>query len=837
MQSAVQEEDYVSGRLFAPPEPAKSTNTPRPQQKRFKPLRPRSSVVVDASDKPPPAMHNPCAKDAIVLLPAISKGASVSIPIVLDPFLGKRMRPHQSDGIRFLFECTVGRVLQTQKGGEGAILADEMGLGKSLQAIALVWTLLKQGPYGTPLAKKAVIVCPASLVPNWVNEIRKWLGDERLKPVALESGVSTFESKQAMAAFIGGTVRKLLVISYEMFRANAENLYSANVGLMICDEGHRLKSAGGNKTIDALRKLPCKRRVILTGTPVQNDLEEFYAVCDFVNPGCLNSLSSFRSVFAHPIIASRDSNAAPSTVRLGSARAAELSRVTSQFVLRRTSSLLERYLPPKLETAIFCRLQPKQAAVYDREAQRRFVDYGHSRDMSLALCAINHLRKACSHPALIQDEDSDSSEEVAAGSNFTGKQHGRVGGTPDFDVNDSVKMQVTAAICEASLAVQDRVIIVSNFTTVLDLVEMMMKESRIKFCRLDGSTPVNQRGGIVRRFNEGSLGDVFLLSAKAGGVGLNLIGANRLILFDPDWNPATDIQAMARVWRDGQKKPVFVYRLLCTGTIEEKIFQRQLFKGELLIAVDGEHTMVGASEMGGKEGNFSAEELKDVFQYNGDVEYCETLLVLERSQDDDKRDGASKKPEAGLLEVFREYKQLAEKEMVRDMVWCGEDKVLGDALNANLNTHGLVSYMFTKKSGGNQKAVNNVRSGADCPNTTGVKRKRESIVKNAALLKEGDGSSSSSCDSAILRAAKKKMTNELSKIQQAEDRGGTCESGKVPVSNGIGYREGIDGDGGEETGGEVVEVGVAGEDVTVQDVVVAEETTWDEALKQLEVDI
>lgn len=763
VQNEVQEDAYISGRLFAPPPPV-NTVVQRKKQKPFKPLTNHANVTHSNTDNR--ALHDPCATDAVVLLGSIKHGDTTTVAVVLDPFLAKRMRPHQLQGIRFLFDCTAGRRVQTGEGGEGAILADEMGLGKSLQAIALIWTLIKQGPFGKPLAKKAIIVCPASLVKNWVNEIRKWLGDERLKPVALESGVSTFESKQAMASFISGSVRKLLVISYEMFRSNATELCNSQCALMVCDEGHRLKSAGGNKTIDALRKVPCRRRVILSGTPIQNDLEEFFAVCDFVNPGCLNSLSSFRTVFANPILASRDSNAARSVAQLGEARAKELFRVTSKFVLRRTSSILEKYLPAKHETVVFCRLEEQQENDYQLEAQRRYVDVMDNRwgrGWSGALCAINFLRKICSHPCLMNKEDEDGNEE--------GDTRTRVA-KEEFHEKDSAKMQVTGSICEASVQVHDKVILVSNFTSVLDLLEKMMKKKNISFCRLDGSTPVGHRGDIVRRFNEGHAGDVFLLSAKAGGVGLNLIGANRLILFDPDWNPATDVQAMARVWRDGQKKDVFIYRLICTGTIEEKILQRQLFKGELQSAVDGSDGNDEDAMIGGKDGNFKTEELKDVFQYKGDVQYCETLDVLERSKDDECK--------VGLLQRFREYKILAEKEQVEKMVWCGEDDVLDRALNGQVKTHGIVSYLYVKKYGEVKRDVGEAQLKVS---TMTKKRKFVSIISDS------DSACGSESDSDIDHLVSTEQRSPLIQEVYDEELESTNQAGKMTWDDALKHLE------------------------------------------------
>lgn len=756
VQNSVKEDDYISGRLFVKPSiqavvgmPGKSKGLMASRRAPFKPLRPKnsSSNAANRAGSIGP-MHDPNAPNACVLLPNVkgALGGKDSISVVLDPFLAKRMRPHQREGVKFLYKCVQGSFFMTGEGGQGAILADEMGLGKSLQAIALIWTVLKQSPRGTPSVRKAVIVCPASLVQNWVNEVKKWLGDDRLKPVQVVSGSSTFQSKEALAAFINGSVRRLLIISYEMFRSYSEQLYKSSIGLLVCDEGHRLKSSHGNKTIEALKRLPCRGRVILTGTPVQNDLGEFFSVCDFVNPACLNSLASFRTVFANPIIASRDSNAHPSAVKIGESRARELGRITSNFVLRRTSNILAKYLPSKHEVAIFCRLQQRQESAYESEARSRFAVVSNTSRFSAALSAINFLRKICCHPDLVGRGKYDSEDEDYDLPDVEEGEPDRKSILKDFQVCDSSKMQITLSICKSSLHVRDKVILVSNYTSTLDLLQEALSREGIQYCRLDGSTAVAHRGDIVRRFNDGSLGDVFLLSAKAGGVGLNLIGANRLILFDPDWNPATDLQAMARVWRDGQKKQVFVYRLLCTGTIEEKIFQRQLFKGELQSAVDGEHggddTEHGlegnkaAKMMGSKEGNFSAEELRDLFKYNAKLKFCDTLEVLARSQEDallsKDRDSPSS---VTLLDRFREYQHVFEKNGgIVGEVFCGEDEVLDRALNGDLESQGLVSYLYTKKTNGEAKVKAKVEAKEEKPpNSTVRKGKHASREKKRAL--------------------------------------------------------------------------------------------------------
>lgn len=557
----IAEDDFTSGRIFMPGgkslqgglEVAQKSASSGAASRRFKvPRGPGNPSTATRVLRP---VHDPEAPGAVVVMDSFKHATGrVTVPIVIDPYLSKHMRPHQKEGVKYLYSCVEGKG-KGRDDNSGVVLADEMGLGKSLQSIALMWTMLKQGSLGTPVAEKAIIVCPASLVGNWAAEIKKWLGDERLKPLEVMSGQSkSYKGVEPIYDFVRGKVSRVLIISYEMFRNYAEDLYACPCGLIICDEGHRLKSSAGNKTIDALMKIPCRRRIILTGTPVQNDLEEFFAMCNFVNPGALSSLTTFKSVFAQPILKSRDTSATKEEVAIGVERGEELNRIASKFLLRRTSETLEKYLPPKTETVVFCRLTPSQQAAYEAQCEEGFASLGKSSP-GAAFSTIMKLRKICCHPAMLNAPDDEKRSKSAS--------------LASADVSLSGKIQVAMSLVSASVACGDRVVLVSNFTSTLDILQLGLKELGIIFLRLNGSTPAKSRMDLVKTFNVGRQGEtVFLLSAKAGGVGLNLIGANRLILFDPDWNPATDLQTMGRVWRDGQKKEVFVYRLLCTGSIE-----------------------------------------------------------------------------------------------------------------------------------------------------------------------------------------------------------------------------------------------------------------------------
>ncbi|TPX58427.1 hypothetical protein PhCBS80983_g03112 [Powellomyces hirtus] len=408
--------------------------------------------------------------------------------------------------------------------GAGAILADEMGLGKSVQTIALLWTLLKQSPYhqSPPPVKRALIICPASLVDNWKNEFKKWLGDERI-------------------------------------------------------QGHRLKSAQ-MRTAQAISSLQTKRRIILTGTPMQNDLGEFYSMVDLVNPGILGSPSTFKRVYEDVILRSRETGCTEAEYTLGQERSLELAKTTEQFVLRRTNDINAKYLPPKHDLVVFCRPTPLQTAIYRNlinSSEAKKVA-GNADAAGGVLGFVTMLKKLVNSANLVTDWDSPAHRELS----FEG------------DAEHSGKLMVLAALLEKLKATTDeKIVIVSNWTQTLDMIGTLCDQRGYSTLRLDGQIPAQKRVAIVDAFNSKAKHFVMLLSSKAGGVGLNLIGASRLVLFDID----------------------------CTGTIEEKIYQRQLTKQGLSDAlIDKRETNTN---------DFSMLDLKDIFLLDEHTE-CSTHDLL-----------------------------------------------------------------------------------------------------------------------------------------------------------------------------------------------------------------
>ena len=494
--------------------------------------------------------------------------------------------------------------------GEGAILADEMGLGKTLQTIALLWTLLKQNPVyeEPPVIKKALIVCPVSLINNWRKEFKKWLGIERVGVFVAES------NKMRLTDFTMGKAYNVMIIGYEKLRMVQADLQKGNgIDIVIADEGHRLKTAQ-NKSALAIKSLNTERRIILSGTPIQNDLAEFYTMVDFVNPGLLNKYTTFKREFETPILKSRQPAASAKDVEKGEARSEELANITGMFILRRTAEILSKYLPPKTEYVIFCKPTEAQMTVYRAIiGSPTFNAALGSPAISLEL--INVLKKVCNSPNLLlkKNDKGESSTKAELLEIIPPSLLKSPGASGKLQVLDSLLHRIRTTTDE-------KVVLVSNYTSTMDILANLLSSLSYKYLRLDGTTPTKQRQELVDRFNRSppSNSFVFLLSAKAGGLGLNLVGASRLVLFDLDWNPATDLQAMARVHRDGQKHPCFIYRLVTQGALDEKIFQRQVSKTGLADSiVDGKTGVSG----------FTREELRDLFTLDESGD-CQTHKLL-----------------------------------------------------------------------------------------------------------------------------------------------------------------------------------------------------------------
>lgn len=614
VESEIPVEDFLSGRAFAV---TGGENIVVAESKK-RPARSLLGGVANGSDQGvPTSLQLPSAPPGALLLGSNSDGH----PVFLEPALSQRLRPHQKDGVLFMFRHILA--------GGGCILADSMGLGKTLQALCAIWVALSK-PAGRPLSHKAAVVCPSSLCGNWEAEVTHWLGPWRVRPAVVQGGSYAVTALRDLQRFLaaGGPAAsdgRLLIISYDQLRQHAELLDGA-VDLLVFDEGHRLKSAGASTTqrIGAMR---CPRRVLLTGTPLQNNLEEFWSCCSFVQPKLLPPLGTFQRIFKQPIERAQDASASAREVALGGSRSAELTRLTSAIILRRGPEILEALLPPRTELLLTVPLTPAQVTVY--RALCELGEPGKAGGRHLHLLIL--LRQLCNTPEDLREHCGRSL--VGSGRGLWPGAAARLGqqgcphdgsgeesedggcalpprqcGAPAQDFMQACRTAFAQAPADAwtsearppklaflesilrwigDSAPDDGVVVVSNFITTLERCQEICQSLGFVTFALMGSTKVHKRVGLVSAFNRVRGRRAFLLSTRAGGVGLNIVGGNRLVMLEPDWNPAVDLQAMGRVWREGQTKPVFIYRLAMHGTLEENILQRQARKqGLATVMVD-----------------------------------------------------------------------------------------------------------------------------------------------------------------------------------------------------------------------------------------------------------
>ena len=572
------------------------------------------TTVTKRSTSQPIARHDPNAPRAIVMKrPKNVPKDKMVVDVVVDPLLTKHLREHQREGTKFMYECVMG---MRDFDGEGAILADEMGLGKTLQTIALLWTLLKQNPIyeEEPVIKKALIVCPVTLINNWRKEFRKWLGNDRIGVFVADN------TKTRLTDFTMGKSYSVMIIGYEKLRTVQDELKKGpGIDIVIADEGHRLKTAQ-NKSAQAIKSLNTTKRIILSGTPIQNDLGEFFMMVDFVNPCLLGSLKTFTKSFEAPILKSRQPAALPKDLEKGEASSEELASLTAPFILRRTAEILSKYLPPKTEFVLLCRPTGAQSCVYKHVlASPVFQSAFGSPETSLQLITI--LKKVCNSPFLLSGKSITNPDQPV--NPFTASLLSSIPSKLLRTNASSTKLRVLDQLLHTlRTTTSEKVVLVSNFTSTLDLLSTLLTSLSYPFLRLDGSTPSTKRQELVDTFNRTPAATcfAFLLSAKSGGMGINLIGASRLVLFDVDWNPATDLQAMARIHRDGQKRPCVIYRFLMAGGLDEKIWQRQVTKLGLAKSVMETSGKGGAS-------SFSREELRDLFRLD-EGEKCQTHELI-----------------------------------------------------------------------------------------------------------------------------------------------------------------------------------------------------------------
>lgn len=451
----------------------------------------------------------------------------------LDPpkaFQGE-LRPYQIRGMSWLAFL--------QQWGLGACLADDMGLGKTIQLIAMLQHLKEQ----KLLQKPTLLVCPTSVLGNWEREVRRFAPD--LKAM-VHHGDRRFQGK----AFADAVKKQDLVItSYALTYRDLKTLQQVAWQGVVLDEAQNVKNAQAKQS-QAVRELEAEFRIALTGTPVENRLSELWSIMDFLNPGYLGPRNFFQRRFAIPIERYGD------TASLKSLRA-----LVQPFILRRlkTDRTIIQDLPEKQEMTVFCGLSPAQATLYQEYVERALVEIDSAegiqrRGMILAL--LTKLKQVCNHPVLLTSEKK-RTKEVAALHQQSGK------------------LQRLREMLDELLSEGDRALIFTQFADWGKQLQAYLGETfNQEVLFLYGSSTKQQREAMVDRFQNDPQGPrIFVLSLKAGGVGLNLTRANHVFHFDRWWNPAVENQATDRVFRIGQKRNVQVHKFVCTGTLEERIHE------------------------------------------------------------------------------------------------------------------------------------------------------------------------------------------------------------------------------------------------------------------------
>lgn len=476
-----------------------------------------------------------------------------------------RLYKYQRTGVRWLCE------LHSQK--VGGILGDEMGLGKTVQIIAFLATLRQSNlrsrsvpGYAYEGLGPVLIITPTTVMHQWVKEFHTWWPQMR---VAILHDSGTYESSRAQLVDNVAQSRGVLITSYERARINVDMLLEQGWHYVILDEGHKIRNPEAAVTV-ALKLFRTPHRLILSGSPVQNNLKELWSLFDFIFPGKLGTLAVFMEQFSVPIVQGGYSNATEIQVHTAYKCASKLRDTISPYLLRRMKRdvQLSLDLPSKNEQVLFCWLSEDQIEVYQKYLDSDQVHSILTREMKV-FAGLIQLRKICNHPDLYT-----GGPKIMVGEATPSPRDKRSFGY----YKRSGKMLVIASLLKSWKKQGHKVLLFTQSKAMLDILEIYLSSREYKYLTLHGGTPVKTRQPLINQFNKDPSLFVFLLTTRVGGLGVNLTGANRVVIYDPDWNPSTDSQAQERAWRIGQRRDVTIYRLLTLGTIEEKIYHRQIFK-------------------------------------------------------------------------------------------------------------------------------------------------------------------------------------------------------------------------------------------------------------------
>ena len=446
--------------------------------------------------------------------------------------LNTELRNYQKTGYEWL------KVLNNY--GFGGILADDMGLGKTVQLLSVVLDYIQNEKNPKPI----MVVCPSSLTLNWQNEIEKFTPD--LTSIVIHGGAE--ERKNQIKSIPNNNI---VITSYDLLKRDIETYKEINYEFkfIIADEAQYIKNSN-TQNAKAIKEINAQTRYALTGTPIENSLSELWSIFDFIMPGYLFGYRKFKELYEMPIIKDEDKM----TMK-------KLKMLIEPFILRRIKTEVLTELPDKTITVLNNEMQDEQQKIYmsymqnaKNEAMAEINSKGFEKSQIKILALLMRLRQICCHPSLFLE-------------NYKG---------------ESSKLNQCVEVIKDAVESGHKILLFSSYTAMFPMIEKELKKENIEYCKLTGQTKVGERIKLVDEFNENKNLKVFLISLKAGGTGLNLIGADMVIHYDPWWNISAENQATDRTYRIGQKKNVQVYKLITKNSIEEKIYELQERKAKLI---------------------------------------------------------------------------------------------------------------------------------------------------------------------------------------------------------------------------------------------------------------
>ncbi|XP_073495720.1 DNA excision repair protein ERCC-6-like [Phyllobates terribilis] len=521
---------------------------------------------------------------------------------------------HQKEGVAFLYSLH-------RDGRKGGILADDMGLGKTIQVIAFL-----SGMFDAELTNNVLLIMPTTLISNWVKEFEKWTPGMRVNEFHGTSKKERTRNLQKIQRKGG-----VLITTYQMLINNWQQLSAYNGrdfvwDYIILDEAHKIKSSS-TKTAKSCYAIPARNRILLTGTPIQNNLREMWALYDFACQGTLlGTAKTFKMEYENPITRAREKDATPGEKALGLKISENLMKIIQPYFLRRTKNDVQHKkvsgqqaaiesnaklctmpsLTRKNDFIIWVYLSSIQEEVY-----RKFISLDQIKELLMTtrspLAELNILKKLCDHPRLLSARAC-----VQLGLEGDGTEEHYIEAVTKFDhlsdkvlIEESGKLVLLIALLNKLKEEGHRTLVFSQSRKMLDMIDRILNNQGFQIMRIDGTVSLLDREKRISMFQTNQRYSVLLLTTQVGGVGLTLTSADRVVIFDPSWNPATDAQAVDRAYRIGQEANVVIYRLITCGTVEEKIYRRQIFKDSLIRQTTGDKKNPFRY--------FSKQELKELF--------------------------------------------------------------------------------------------------------------------------------------------------------------------------------------------------------------------------------